>query len=60
MEIPEKNEAPALEIPQNCVIPIGIFKAKNQDPWIFHMIFSSSPLEIPLFIEPQNFDIRFF
>ena len=22
-------------------------KAKNQDPWKFHIIFSSSPLEIP-------------
>ena len=28
-----------LEIPPNCVTPIGISKAKNQDPWIFHTIF---------------------
>ena len=23
-------------------------KAQNQDPWKFHIIFSSSPLEVPL------------
>ena len=26
--------------PQNCVAPFGNFKAENQDPWKFHMIFS--------------------
>ena len=29
-----------LETPQNCVMPLGNFKAKNKDPWKFHMIFS--------------------
>ena len=29
---PRQNEA-SLEIPQNCVTPIGISKVKSQDPW---------------------------
>ena len=28
-----QNKASPLEIPQNCVTPIGISKAKSQDPW---------------------------
>ena len=44
----KQNKASSLEIPQNCVISLGISKAKNQDPWKFHIIFSWPPLEIPL------------
>ena len=49
--IPEnsrESKAPPLEIPQNCVRSLGNSKGKNQDPWKFHIIFSSPPLEIPL------------
>ena len=34
-----------LEIPQNCVTPVGISKVKNEDPWKFHITFSWSPME---------------
>ena len=30
-------------------------KTKNQDPWKFHIIFSGSPFEIPLFYWPLEF-----
>ena len=30
-----------------CVRSLGNSKAKNQDPWEFHIIFSWSPMEIP-------------
>ena len=48
LEILDKTKLQPLEILQNSVTPLGNSKAKNQDPWKFHMIFSSSPLEIPL------------
>ena len=38
-----QNEASPLEILQNCVTPIGISKAKSQDPSQFHMISSGLP-----------------
>ena len=37
LEIPDKQP---LDILQNCVTPLGNSKLKNQDPWIFHIIFS--------------------
>ena len=37
-----------LDIPQNCVRSLGISKTKNKDSWKFHIIFSWSPLKIPL------------
>ena len=43
-----QNKAQPLDIPQNCVRSLGNFKAKNKDPWKFHIIFSWSPFEIPL------------
>ena len=43
-----QNKAPPLQILQNCVTSLGNSKARNQDPWKFHIIFSWSPLEIPL------------
>ena len=43
-----QNKAPPLDIPQNCVRLLGNSKAKNKEPWKFHIIFSWSPLEIPL------------
>ena len=43
-----ENKASPLEILQNCVTPLGSSKAKNQDPWKFHIVFSLSLLEIPL------------
>ena len=43
-----QNKAQPLDIPQNCVRSLGNSKAKNKDPWKFHIIFSWSPLEIPL------------
>ena len=43
-----ENKAPPLEIPQNCVRSLGGSKTKNQDSRKFHIIFSWSPLEIPL------------
>ena len=39
-----QNKAPPLDIPQNCIISLRNSKAKNQDPWKFHIIFSWSPL----------------
>ena len=50
------NPAPPLEIPQNCVRYLGNSKARNQDPWKIHIIFSCSPLEIPLrfYLTPGN------
>ena len=35
-----ENKLSPLEILQNCVTPLRNSKAKNQDPWKFHMIFS--------------------
>ena len=43
-----QNIAPPLEIPQNCIRSHGNSKPKNEDSWKFHIIFSWSPLEIPL------------
>ena len=43
-----QNKAQPLDIPQNCVRSLGNSKAKNKDPWKFHIIFSWLPLEIPL------------
>ena len=43
-----QNKARPLNIPQNCVRSLGNSKAKNKDPWKFHIIFSCSPLEIAL------------
>ena len=43
-----QNKTPPLEIPQIFVRFLGNFKANNQDPWKFHIIFSWSPLKIPL------------
>ena len=40
-------EIPPLDIPQIFVRSNGNSKAKNQDPWKFHFIFSWSPLQIP-------------
>ena len=56
LEIPEKNKSSRLEIPQNCVAPLGNFKLWNQDPWKLETNFPWSPLEIPLFTTwPQDF-----
>ena len=43
-----ENKTPPLENPQNCVTCPWNPKARNQNPWNFHIIFSWSPLEIPL------------
>ena len=43
-----QNKASNLEISQDFDTPLGNSKAKNQDPWKFHMIFSWSPPEFPL------------
>ena len=43
-----RQKAPPLEIPQNCHKSLGNSKPKNQDSRKFHIIFSWSPLEIPL------------
>ena len=43
-----ENEASLLEIPQNCVTLNKMSKTRNQEAWMFHMIFSWSSLEIPL------------
>ena len=47
-KISRQNKAQPLDIPQNCVRSLRNFKAKNKDPWKFHIIFSWSPFEIPL------------
>ena len=44
-----QKKAQPLDIPQNCVRFLGNSTTKNKDPWKFHIIFSWSPLEIPLF-----------
>ena len=44
----QQNKAQPLDIPQNCVRFLGNSKAKNKDPWKFHIIFSWLSLEIPL------------
>ena len=43
-----QNKAQSLDIPRNCVRFLRNFKAKKKDPSKFHIIFSWSPLEIPL------------
>ena len=46
-----------LDIPQDCVRSLGLLeipKAKNKDPWKFHIIFYSSPLENPLHLENRE------
>ena len=43
-----QNKAKPLDIPQNCVRFLENSKAKDKDPWKFHIIFSWSPLEVPL------------
>ena len=43
-----ENEASPREIPQNCVTLNRISKTRNQEAWMFHMIFSWSSLEILL------------
>ena len=43
-----ENEASLLEIPQNCVTLNKMSKTRNQEAWMFHMIFAWSSLEIPL------------
>ena len=43
-----QNKVQPLYIPQNCVRTLGNSKAKDKDPWKFSIIFSWSPLEIPL------------
>ena len=43
-----QNKAPPLEIPKVFVRSFGNSKAKNQDPWKLHIIFSWSHLEISL------------
>ena len=49
LEIPDKTKFnPWINIPQNCVRSLENFKAKNKDPWKFHITFSWSPLEITL------------
>ena len=50
------NPAPPLEIPQNCFRYLGNSKARNQDSWKIYIIFSCSPLEIPLcfYLTPGN------
>ena len=42
-----QNKVPTLEIPQIFARSLGSSKAKNQDPWKFHILFFWSPLEIP-------------
>ena len=43
-------------MPQNYFRSLGNSKARNQDPWKFHIIFSWSPLEIPLcsYLTPRS------
>ena len=36
---PRESKTFVLDIPQSCVAPLGNSKAKNQDQWIFHIIF---------------------
>ena len=45
-----------IEIPQNCLRSLKNSEAKNQDLWKFHIIFSSSALEIPFCFQltPRN------
>ena len=54
-----ENKAPPLEIPQNCLTSLGNSKAKNQDHWKFFIIFSWTPLEIPLCFNPWKFHMLF-
>ena len=44
----KQNKAQPLNIPQSCVRSLGNSKAKNKYPWKFHIIFTWSPLEVPL------------
>ena len=37
-----QNKAQPMDIPQNCVRFLGNSKAKNKNPWKFHIIFSWS------------------
>ena len=56
-----QDKAPSLEILQTFVRSLGNSKTENQDPWKFHIIFSWSPLGIPLFlIKPWKFHMLFF
>ena len=43
-----QNKAQPLDIARICVRSFGNSKAKNKDPWKFHIIFSWWSLEIPL------------
>ena len=57
-----QNKDQPLDIPQSCVRSFGNSKAKNKDPWKFHIIFSWSSLEIllPTFlINPCKFHMLF-
>ena len=56
-----QNKASPVEIPQNYVVPLGNSKAKKQDPWNFHVIFTLVIPEnsTPFLIDPWNFDILF-
>ena len=51
-----------LDSPQNCVRSLGNSNAKNKDPCKFDIIFSCSPLEIPLcfYLTPGNFTCYLF
>ena len=57
-----ENEASPLEIPQNCVTLNKMSKTRNQEAWMFHMIFSWSSLEIPLhfLLNPGIFTFFFY
>ena len=46
-----ENKTSSLDIPHSCVAHFGNSKAKYQDRWNFHMIFSRSLLEIPLLFQ---------
>ena len=57
-----QNKAQPLDISQNCVRSLGNSRAKSKDPWKFHIIYSWSPLEIPLYflLTPRNCACYFF
>ena len=57
-----QSKTSPLDIPQSCVAPLGNSKAKIQDRWNFHMIFSQSLLEVSLLFEltPEISTCSFF
>ena len=55
-----QNKAQPQDIPQNCVESLGYSKAKNKDPWKFHIIFSWSPSKFHfVFIKTWKFHMLF-